>query len=205
MTLLDKGKLKICLTPFDMVHYDLTCEKIDYDNTETRRALWEMFDEAKHRTGFDAADGRICIRVYPEKSGGCEIYITKIGDKTSPSENDMSYTAKDAVTPQFARAPAVYSFSSLEDILSACRCLRASGYSGESSAFFDDAPKNRRYYLVISENAPRYAGKCAYKNGGIFMEEFGKRCQSENAVAFLTEYCRRICEKNAVEILSSLC
>lgn len=141
MTLLDKGKLKICLTPFDMVHYDLTCEKIDYDNTETRRALWEMFDEAKHRTGFDAADGRICIRVYPEKSGGCEIYITKIGDKISPSENDMSYTAKDAVTPQFARAPAVYSFSSLEDILSACRCLRASGYSGESSAFFDDAPK----------------------------------------------------------------
>ena len=117
----------------------------------------------------------------------------------------MSYTAKDAVTPQFARAPAVYSFSSLEDILSACRCLRASDYSGESSAFFDDAPKNRRYYLVISENAPRYVGKCAYKNGGIIMEEFGKRCQSENAVAFLTEHCRRICEKNAVEILSSLC
>lgn len=205
MTLLDKGKLKICLTPFDMVRYDLTCEKIDYDNTETRRALWEMFDEAKHLTGFDAADGRICIRVYPEKSGGCEIYITKLGDRSSPSENDMSYTAKDTVTPQFVRTPAVYSFSSLEDILCACRCLRASGYSGESSAFFNDAPKKRRYYLVISENAPRYAGKCAYKNGGIFMEEFGKRCQSENAVAFLTEYCRRICEKNAVEILSSLC
>lgn len=204
MTLIDKEKLKICLTPFDMIKYDLTCEKIDYDNTETRRALWNMFDEAKHRTGFDAACGRICIRVYPEKSGGCQIYITKIDEKPSPSETDMSYNAKDIALPQTVRGCAVYSFSSLENMLASCRCLKTSGYEGESSAFFGDDTK-RRYYLMINEVAPRYVGKCAYKNGGVFMDEFGKRCPSENAAAFLFEHCKPICEKNAVEILASLC
>ena len=58
---------------------------------------------------------------------------------------------------------------------------------------------------MINEALPRYVGKCAYKNGAIFMEEFGSRCQSENAAAFLFEHCKPICEKNAVEILASLC
>ena len=205
MILIDKEKLKICLTPFDMIKYDLTCEKMDYDNTETRRALWAMFDEAKHRTGFDAAVGRICIRVYPEKSGGCEIYITKTDKKPSPSESDMSYNVKDAAMPQTARGCAVYSFSLIENLLASCRCLKASGFTGESAAFFADVDEKRRYYLMINEALPRYVGKCAYKNGAIFMEEFGSRCQSENAAAFLFEHCKPICEKNAVEILASLC
>ena len=69
LSLMGQDKLKVILTPFDMIKYDLTCDKIDYDNTETRKAVWSILDYAKHETGFDAATGRIYIQVYPEKNG----------------------------------------------------------------------------------------------------------------------------------------
>lgn len=55
-----------------MIKYDLTCDKIDYDNTETRKAVWSILDYAKHETGFDAAAGRIYIQVYPEKTAAAK-------------------------------------------------------------------------------------------------------------------------------------
>lgn len=205
MTLLEVGRLRIALTPFDMVKYDLTCEKINYDNTETRRALWEMFDEAKHKTGFDAASGRICIRVYPEKSGGCEIYITKIKNDAPPSDDTMAYTAKDSFPAAAIRLPAVYGFRSLDGLLHACHCLYSGGYSGDSSAYADGGGNSPGYFLLISESAPRYAGKASYKNDNMFLGEFGKRIISENSRAYLSEHCSCLCENNAVEILAKLC
>ena len=89
MNLIREDKLKVLLTPFDMMKYELTCEKLDYENTETRKAIWSILDHAKHETGFDAAIGKIRIEVYPEKSGGCAIYITKL-KKTDASCEPMT-------------------------------------------------------------------------------------------------------------------
>ena len=199
MTLLETGKLKICLTPFDMVKYDLTCDKIDYDNTETRRALWVMLDEAKHKTGFDAASGRICIKVYPEKSGGCEIYITKV-EREPPKlpSNEMTYT-------QCMKTESVYFFVTLERLLAACDALAENGYDGESSAFFREEKSGYTYYLKISESSPALYGRPTISCENIFMGEFGKKCVCEQNEAFLFEHCTPICENNAVEILSKLC
>ena len=57
--LIQNDKLKVLLTPFDMMKYELTCESLDYDNTETRKAIWNILDFAKHETGFDAAIGNV--------------------------------------------------------------------------------------------------------------------------------------------------
>lgn len=199
MTLLETGKLKICLTPFDMVKYDLTCDKIDYDNTETRRALWVMLDEAKHKTGFDAASGRICIRVYPEKSGGCEIYITKVEKKeNNPPDEEMPYA-------QSIKTESVYYFSTLDRLLSACLALYESGYDGKSCAFYEKERGKNAYYLKITESSPSIYGRPAISCENIFMGEFGRKCACEQNEAFLFEHCTPICENNAVEILSKLC
>ena len=198
MTLLDGGRLRICLSPVDMDKYDLTCENIDYDSTETRRALWEMFDEAKHKTGFDAAQGKICIRVYPEKSGGCEIYITKLGSALPPPEN-MTYTKQPEIA--VGQVTSVYAFPSLEELLRACDHLRGCGYSGESCAGVANVGGKQRYYLSVSEvRRPHYERSLGYSA----LDEFGSLCPSEYATSFLSERCRPICENNAVEILSKL-
>ena len=59
------SKLKITLTSDDMTQYDLDCDTMDYDNTETRKAFWDILDHAKQITGFDAAGDRVFVQLYP--------------------------------------------------------------------------------------------------------------------------------------------
>jgi negative regulator of genetic competence, sporulation and motility len=73
------SKLKITLTSDDMTQYDLDCDTMDYDNSETRKAFWDILDHAKQITGFDAAGDRVFVQLYPSKKGGCEMYVTKLG------------------------------------------------------------------------------------------------------------------------------
>lgn len=195
MTLIEEGKLRICLTPFDMVKYDLTCEKIDYDNTETRRALWEMFDEAKHRTGFDAASGKICIKVYPEKSGGCEIYITKL-DIDLPESNMPCVKEIPAVC---AEAKATYVFESIDLLLLACRALTLNGVPTQSSAYFYETQGKTRYYLQFLQPVERKSHEA------LFLGEYGRKFRPGICDSFLREKASVICEKNAAQILSKLC
>ena len=79
LIMISNSKLKIMLTSEDMKEYSLDCNTLSYENTETRRAFWSILDEAKHRTGFDAASERVFVQVYPSKKGGCEMYVTKLG------------------------------------------------------------------------------------------------------------------------------
>ena len=67
------SKLKIMLNAEDMVHYAINSDLLNYENTETRRAVWQILDEAKQQTGFDAASDRVLIQVYPSRAGGCEM------------------------------------------------------------------------------------------------------------------------------------
>ncbi|MEE0968457.1 MAG: adaptor protein MecA [Clostridia bacterium] len=79
LIVISDSKLKIMLTGEDMRQYSIDCSTLDYENTQTRRAFWSILDEAKHRTGFDAASEKVFVQVYPSKGGGCEMYVTKLG------------------------------------------------------------------------------------------------------------------------------
>ena len=79
LILISNTKLKVMLSASDMQKYELDNNSIDYDNTETRKAFWQILDEAKHKTGFDAASDKVFIQVYPSRGGGCEMYVTKLG------------------------------------------------------------------------------------------------------------------------------
>ena len=78
LILINEKKLKIMLTPEDMREYEIDCESVDYARAETRRAFWSILDEAKHRTGFDAASERVYIQLYPSREGGCEMFVTRL-------------------------------------------------------------------------------------------------------------------------------
>ncbi len=200
--LIGEKKLKVLLTPFDMMKYDLTCEKLDYDNTETRKALWNILDQAKHETGFDAARGRICIEVFPEKSGGCAIYITKL------SENELS--AKEGIRladPTVSgENTAVYAFEESESLFRVCRYLSHKGYELPSRAFYELTAKNHaRYYLELAEaSPPTCAKKAKYLREHLFIHEFGARLDGDVALSYLYEHCLPLCEENAVDILAPL-
>ena len=199
-----EDKLKVLLTPFDMMKYELTCEKLDYDNTETRKAIWSILDFAKQETGFDAAIGKIRIEVYPEKSGGCAIYITKLRSSDLPSHEPMNETIAKA-TPASGKTTVVYQFKETDSLIRVCRFLSHRGYQDESRAFFETLEKGEvRYFLEIRESASASLKKTRYLKENLFIEEFGEKLESEESVFYLHERTFPICTDNAVQTLATL-
>lgn len=194
LILINSGKLKIMMTREDMAQYDLRCESMDYDNAETRHALWSLLDEAKHRTGFDAAKERVFIQLYPSKGGGCEMYITKMGEKESPGSSGPFRKVEGGMT-----RTGIYSFERFDWLAAACRGLFLSGNRVESSAYYDK--EKRVYYLVLSEpKKPPSARRDAW----VFIGEFGRSENAAQTRLYIKERCVCICRENAVQTLSDM-
>lgn len=181
LILISERKLKVMLTKADMDALELTCDTIDYDNTETRRAFWSILDEAKHKTGFDAAADRVYIQVYPGRNGGCELYVTKLA-----GEGDGCVRVTQS---SHAEAGVAYRFECIERMLLACRRLRDAAYNGGSEAFFAD----KSYYLTLTHPLGQYD----------YVSEYGKRLSGE-LHSYLVEHGSRICDGEAVAKLGEL-
>jgi len=180
LILINDSKLKIILTQDDMASYALTCDNIDYDNTETRRAFWDILDAAKHKTGFDAASERVYVQVYPSKGGGCEMYVTK-----------LHLSGEQAVVSVQTLPDTVFRFRGLEEISAACTYLLAGGCRG--GKVWRDR-QSGFWYLLLEELKER---------DGMVLGEFGERC-GRDALLWLSEHCRCICGSGGVETIAAL-
>ncbi|MBQ4561621.1 MAG: adaptor protein MecA [Clostridia bacterium] len=179
LILISDSKLKIMLSQKDMTKYALHIEDINYDNTETRRAFWNILDEAKHKTGFDAAKERIFVQVFPSRCGGCEIFVTKLENGVSADDLSVSVAKKKPGT--------IYRFSDINDLLTVCSILSQRGYEGESSAYCDE----KSYYLSISDEP-------------LFIDEYADMRENKKYIYHILEHCDRICTRGAVETLAAL-
>jgi negative regulator of genetic competence, sporulation and motility len=200
LTPIGKERLEVSLTPKDMARFRLNAEKLDYSNTETRRAVWTILDTAKRKTGFDAAQGKIRIDALPSKAGGCVIFITKT-EEGDGAEDTMSVTKESAAGAKKLFS-AVYGFSEMSALLRVCLFLSERGFSGESAAWAEDAQSRAksRYYLELSLPAEKGRGVCE----SMLISEYGKKISGEHAAAYIREHCRCLCEKNAVGALSAM-
>lgn len=203
LILISDSKLKIMLTEEDMFRYELCTESIDYDNTETRRAFWQILDEAKHRTGFDAASDRVFIQVYPSRGGGCEMYVTKLGGVPSamPEHSGRKLAAE---SPQSARPHGrtlLYAFDSLDRLTQVCARLRVMGYSSESAAYADE---RGGYYLMITEHRSVLLPKRTEVGEYSFIEEYGERRRGQYDPTYIKEHCICIEPRRAVDALARL-
>lgn len=205
INLINDKKLKIILSPFDMSKYDINCESISYDDTHTRKILWDILDVAKEKSGFDAAQNKIYIQLFPSKNGGCELYVTKISENDPPmpkgSENSLQGGA-DALTENVS----VYGFLDIDKMLEVCHHLNKKGYIGESSAYAvkSKGEDKNKYFLLLDENIPFFSYKCKSLNQNAFISEFGTRYTSQSVIYYLKEHGSCICNGNAVKILSDI-
>lgn len=213
LILISDSKLKITLTSDDMAQYELDCDTMDYDNTETRRAFWEILDRAKHITGFDAASDRVFIQLYPSKKGGCEMYVTKLGlvcaesgqgERARASLTRGTDREKDAA-PRVCPIPhgsgdrdrlGAYRFEQLESLLCVCRQLAGRGYASHSSAYRDE---KKHYFLLLRERASAFGVPCGEFS---FITEFGTAENAETVRLYISEHGSPICEGNAVNMLA---
>ena len=181
-------KLKIMLTPEDMAHYAIASEALNYENTETRRAVWQILDEAKHRTGFDAASDRVLIQAYPSRAGGCELYITKIPGSIAVPERKSDTQGR----------VRMYAVSSLSDLIALCHALSSADFSGESEVY---AVPDEGYYLALREDGKKDAKTPPYHPA----QEFGDPVSAASGkLAYIKEHAACLCPQNAVLHFSSL-
>ena len=184
-------KLKVTLTDTDMEKYCLDKDTLDYDTTETRSAFWQILDEAKHKTGFDAGTGKLFVQVYPSRGGGCELYVTLMEGEGAPPRRRLSAVRG---------SESVYRFESLSLLLEVCRKLSLLGYSEESAAYAEGGA----YYLAIREKlessimSPKALGEFS------FIEEYGVRLSGGAQIARLREHGRCLDERTAVSRFAEL-
>lgn len=207
MILISDTKLKVMLTPLDMEELALDSEDIDYDNTETRRAFWSILDEAKHKTGFDAARDRVFIQVYPSKSGGCELYVTKLA-RSDMSDiriscrvrrfSDSALPHKAAVCEELPKSRLLCAFSEMPVLLDICAKLRELRYDGSSSAYTDGA----RYFLELCHTGRKVRNESLDKYS--FISEYGDILEGESVKPYISEHCKCICADDAVGVLSAV-
>ncbi|MBO7293275.1 MAG: adaptor protein MecA [Clostridia bacterium] len=184
-------KLKVTLSDEDMEKYRLDKDTLDYDTTETRSAFWQILDEAKRRTGFDAGGGRLFVQIYPSRGGGCEMYVTMTEEGTSRGRRP----------PSLVRGPeSLYRFETLSLLLTVCRKLSELGYREESAVYTEGGA----YYLVIREKlessimSPKALGEFS------FIEEYGTRLSGGVRLAHLHEHGQCLDGERAVERFASL-
>lgn len=195
LILINDSKLKIMLTQEDMTRYELDCASADYDSTETRRAFWSILDEAKHRTGFDAARDKVFIQLYPSREGGCEMFVTKVGlvnggeQRSRPQKKTSQRSAASSKPTELA-----FCFGCLDELLECCRLLSrihplSSAYAGEGGEWY--------LFLSPQDDDDSHLAKCV-------LNEFGSAVDAERLRLYISEHGQRIVSDVAISQLSAL-
>lgn len=190
--LIGESKLKIVVNEEEMKIYKLdSCQ--EGGGATVRRAFWRILDIAKAEVGFDPAGDKVLIQFYPIKSGGCEIFVTKLGILPEQSARLVARSSKISLLSRNMR---FYVFSSLSDLVLAARAVkgRATDLSVNSDVYYD----GNSYYLAVEE--------C--EKGGEPVEfpcilEFGEGLTADFGM-YISEHADRLTSGDAIDKFSRL-
>ena len=191
--LIGEAKMKIVLTAEETKKYGLDVPDPSKDTHRTRRAFWNVLDDARKQVKFDPWGDKVLVQFYPMKSGGCEIFVTKLGILSQTSAKLVSDS--DRIT-LLSKKRCFYAFSSPENLHRAAKAIKnhPSGVVPKGDLYFLD---NVGYVLAIEE----------YGRGEEFSEfapimEFGKRLP-EIMATYIAEHGTLQISDTAVETASS--
>lgn len=191
--LIGESKIKIVLNKEEAEKYKLNTSSADISGPGARRIFWRILERAQAEVGFNPAGDKVLIQLYPLSSGGCEIFVTKLGILSESSARMVSRSDRIAM---LSKKKSIYMFDELSDVISAAKAIKvtASGFLPQSDVYFAED----KYYLAIEE----------YGKGGEPIEfpcilEFGTGLTAE-LCAYISEHADRLTEGDGVERFSSL-
>ena len=191
LILISRTKLKVMLSAEDM-------KKLDFDpctggDLSGRAAFRNILREARDSCGFDAVGERVFVQYYPEKHGGCEMFVTKLTKDEKPQGFKKEYPSE--MTGQYTDRVCtsrdgyiIYRFDKLQYLLAFCAFLKRRGYDRESGFFITEDPL-RRYYIML-ENEELSAGE----HGGVLLRP--------SFYHYIAEHGRKVC-RDAVNVLGN--
>ena len=201
MILISQNKLKIMISKADLEGFDINVDMLDYNNTETKRMLWDILATAKRSVGFNPDGHRVFVQLFPSKSGDCELFVTKIGFSES-SIYDVYEGGSEAndeeATPEDDRIiSSIFKMYSLGALTEACRRLTERNISLDGRVYI----LNDSYYFIIlcSDNGFSYP-----LDDLSLISEYGTLETSEDLLFKIYEFGKLICDKDAIKIFSEL-
>lgn len=107
---------------------------------------------------------RILVKIFESKEGGCELFITRLGEQTPLLRN--AYLNGEEY---------IYRFRRLEDLLCACKALSSAGFNGKSRIFYDNGPSGDVFLLLDRK----------FDN----LREFGALSCRRSVLLYIEEHC----------------
>lgn len=221
LIIISESKFKIMLSEPDMKHYELNPDEMLDTDQHTRLAFRHLLDDCGP-IGQETRGERLFVQVYTSKGGGCEIFVTKMGDtcehdgvhaplRLTKGEQALKDKIMNAdrsgciTTLRVDQAPfdtRIYRFlfSNLQDAIAACRRLKGSGCAGSVCyAIHGSDELILELYLSLEEDgnpSARYA----------FLHDYGKELSADPSLLslYIGEYTDMLIPANAVELLSGM-
>ena len=177
--------MKISLRTDEATEFGLETEKCA---EELKAGFTDLLIKVKKGFNYQVLEGKIVGDIFSGLDGGCEIFVSRV-----EAQNEMY---RDRVQEECAKKQKpitwVYSFETLEKLLSVARRLKGIDYSGESSVYYDE--RKGKYYVFLDDVSIKDI-KFA------FVSEYGKGVKP-NLNLHIKEHCKCICKRDGVKILS---
>ncbi len=174
------------LTGADMAQLDITYDELDYSNIETRRVLWTLLDEAKHKLGCSISlTQKMLIEALPNERGGCTLYFT-VSDAPN-GKNGKKQLIKPAGLVTVCQAEDINILASLAKHLQKMKNIAKSELFSNGTVF--------RLLITLK---PSFCGDI-----NSVLSEFCTVCDKSSA-NFTREHYKKLASPDAVGVLSTI-
>ena len=163
-------RIKIMLSREDLARYDLGDRPLDPDSEAVSAALRRLLLDA----GFEDGKGRLYIQLYESKTGGCELFVTRLPAEALEDEKDIE------------AAPVYVSFSCLNDAVQLARRLKGTAGFPPADLLHDGVS----WYLGFDEEPPAVVRDYGdTMNGAVtaYITEYAKAVRKGDALTHLVK------------------
>lgn len=210
---ISENRIKISLNAKEMKKYGVDENDFHLESIDMRSILKRILHNSDQNEGFEAIspEDKLLMQLYPEKEGGCELFVTRLDifseedDMLMPREvNDRFLQPKSVEKSEIKRKRTLcYAMDELAFVLDAAAELKKRGFAGKSDLFKEE---NGRYFIFLHLNQTEGSGITEKQKSApiSFLSEFGALENSEYESLRLLE--RGICifKGNALESLFEL-
>ncbi len=203
--IINDAKLKIICEKEDLAPHGINADLLEYGDLTSRKFIEGLLEEAKIKLGFVTERHRILIQLFPDGSGGCEIFVSKLELLKSNEEKAEASKPCSTEPNKVKREPLqkVFFFERLNYLLEACKRLSFLPLTYKSSAFYI-ANEGYYLYLEIADNDELEEYGVSSLNEYSFLLEYSEPQSVKEKLPYLLEYAKSICKNEAVEQLARI-
>ncbi len=224
LIVINEDKLKITMSAHEMHEMGLEENEFYTTASDSRRILKNILERLNVATGLEhpSPDDKILMQLYPEKEGGCELFITRLrvdcdlgasgrsesmascerGEHGEMGEAKLPVLYMENRTSASAEWPTLtYRFDHLRDAVGACVALQRNGFVGESKLWCRQNNCKNELYLTVTQKQDAKEGR-SLASPATFLSEFGILCPTERTLLMLSEHGKCIISDDAAKTLS---